>query len=63
MKKLLALILTGTLLVGSFSLAETSVHATFDDGIPSDAGSVITHDFGQSVTATLVRQAIGGKNS
>jgi hypothetical protein len=61
MKKIFALLLTATLLLGSLSLAETKVAATFYDGIPSDTGSVVTDDFGQSVTATLVSQAIGEK--
>jgi hypothetical protein len=61
MKKLLALLVTATLLLGSISLAETSVQATFYDGVPSDTGSVVTDDFGQSVTATLVSQSIGEK--
>jgi hypothetical protein len=62
MKKLIALLLTGTLLLGSASFAQgTTVEATFYDGIPSDTGSIITDDFGQSVTATLVSQSIGEK--
>jgi hypothetical protein len=62
MKKLIALFLTGTLLLGSASFAqETTVEATFYDGIPSDSGSVLTDDFGQSVTATLHSHAIGEK--
>jgi hypothetical protein len=61
MKKLIALLLTGTLLLGSASLAQTKVEATFYDGIPSDTGSIVTDDFGQSVTATLVSQSIGEK--
>lgn len=61
MKKLLALFVTGTLLLGGISLAETNVQATFYDGIPSSTGSVITDDFGQPVEATLVSHAIGEK--
>ena len=61
MKKLIALLLTGTLLLGSASLAQTKMKATFYDGIPSDTGSIVTDDFGQSVTATLVSQSIGEK--
>jgi hypothetical protein len=62
MKKLIALLLTGTLLLGSASLAQgTKVEATFYDGIPSDTGSIVTDDFGQSVTASLVSQSIGEK--
>lgn len=62
MKKLIALLLTGTLLLGSASFAQgTKVAATFYNGIPSDTGSIVTDDFGQSVTATLVSQSIGEK--
>jgi hypothetical protein len=62
MKKVIGLVLTGALLVGSASFAqEMTANATFYDGIPSDTGQLIKDDFGQSVEATLVSNAIGQK--
>jgi hypothetical protein len=67
MKRLIALALTGTLLIGSAGFAQekamarqnAGIQATFYDGIPSQTGSLITDDFGQAVTASLVSSSIG----
>jgi hypothetical protein len=63
MKKIMALLLAGTLLIGtaSFAQQESSIRATFYDGIPSDTGALIADDFGQTVEVTLVSNAIGQK--
>jgi hypothetical protein len=63
MKKIMALLLAGTLLIGtaSFAQQESSIRATFYDGIPSATGALVTDDFGQTVEVTLVSNAIGQK--
>lgn len=58
----MAFIMTGTLLVTGFALAEgMEAKATFYDGIPSENGTMLEDDFGQPVEATLVSNAIGQK--
>jgi hypothetical protein len=63
MKTFIALLLTGTLLIGTASFAQQvpKITATFYDGIPSDTGAMVTDDFGQAVAATLVSNAVGQK--
>jgi hypothetical protein len=69
MKKVVGLLLAGTLLIGTAGFAQekamarqsTGIEATFYDGIPSETGALVTDDFGQAIQANLVSGGIGKK--
>jgi hypothetical protein len=69
MKKVMSLLLAGTLLIGTAGFAQekamarqsTGIQATFYDDIPGENGTLVTDDFGQAIKATLIGNSIGKK--
>lgn len=67
MKRLMSLLLAGTLLIGTAGFAQqkamarqdTGINAIFYDGIPSESGEIVEDDFGQAVEVSLVSNSIG----